>query len=118
METPIVSLENLGSGAAVELFDDARQKVLANINDPNTKAQVVREITLKVKIKPISDQRDVATVEMQAIPKLAPVNPCQTSIAIGKTINGDVEAREWSNPQPDMFAGESPAKVYRVGGEE
>lgn len=116
-QVPIVSLENLGSGAAVELFDDAMQKVLANINDPNTKAQAVREITLKVKIKPVGDQRDVATVEMQAIPKLAPVQPASTSISIGKTIAGKVEAREWVSPQTDMFK-EEPTKIYKVGGQQ
>jgi hypothetical protein len=56
-DEPSVSLQNLGGGAAIELFDLELQKVLENISDENTRPAVVREITLKVKIKP-GDDRD------------------------------------------------------------
>lgn len=114
-EQPIVSLENLGRGAAVELFDDGLQKVLANINDLNTSAKTTRQVTLKVTIKP-SENRDIAEVAIECVPKLAPVAPVGTRIAIGKTLSGKVEAREWNNPQADMFVGNEQSKVYKIGG--
>jgi len=42
----LVSLETLKGGAAVQLFDEELQKVLANIMDPNTEAGAVRSVRL------------------------------------------------------------------------
>jgi len=115
IEQPVVSLENLGRGAAVEQFDDALQKVLININDPNTPAKANRQVTLKVTIKP-SENRDIANVAIEVTPKLAPAQPTTTAIAIGKTIAGTVEAREWANPQAEMFQEQEQPKLYKMGG--
>ena len=113
MERPVVSLANLGHGAAVELFDDAMQKVLANISDPNTAVNVAREVTLKVKL--VSDERDLAMVEMQAVPKLAPVMPAAAKILIGRATGGGVEAREYVSPQTELFGDAPGQKVYEIG---
>jgi len=77
-----LSLANLGKGAAVERFDDELQKVLENILDPNTRPDLVRSVTLTVKIKPNED-RDFANVEIQATSKLAPYDHVPTHIYIG-----------------------------------
>ena len=53
-----LSLTNLEGGAAVEMFDIALQKVLENIHDINTSAGA-REITLKVKVKPMDENRSI-----------------------------------------------------------
>lgn len=53
-----LSLVNIEGGAAVEMFDIALQKVLENIHDINTTADA-REITLKVKIHPMPENRSV-----------------------------------------------------------
>jgi len=53
-----LSLVNLEGGAAVEMFDTALQKVLENIHDINTTADA-REITLKVKVKPMDENRSI-----------------------------------------------------------
>ncbi len=58
MEDERLSLVNLKEGAAVEMFDIALQKVLENIHDINT-TEEAREITLKVKVKPMADNRSV-----------------------------------------------------------
>ena len=51
-----VSLTNLGNGAAVELFDHELQKVLANIDDPNTDPKEKRKIIA------LSSQPDTASI--------------------------------------------------------
>ena len=58
MEQEKLSLVTLQGGAAVEMFDIALQKVLENIHDINTTAEA-REITLKVKIKPMDENRSI-----------------------------------------------------------
>lgn len=45
-EREIVSLENIGRGAALERFDVELQKVLENVLDPNTKPTATRKVTL------------------------------------------------------------------------
>lgn len=101
MQDDKVSLENLGSGAAVELFDAELQKVLANILDPNTKATVGRSVTLTVKIKPDED-REYGSVEIHCTGKMAPVKPFPTNIFIGKS-KGEAVAREHNPKQLNAF---------------
>lgn len=94
-EEDVVSLLNLGRGAAIERFDDELQRVLNNIVDPNTTEQV-REVNLKVKIKPNGD-RDFCTVDVLCSSKLAPSEPFQTRMFVGRTNKGAVATEH--NPQ-------------------
>jgi len=82
-EEVVLNLENLGGGAAAELFNAELQHALDNIADPNTKPDQVREVTLKLKVKP-SENRRSATIEVAASSKLAPVRPHSDVIYIGK----------------------------------
>lgn len=83
MENETVSLETLKAGGVIQLFSDELDRVLANIMDPNTEPEAVREVTLKVKIKP---DRDRATAAVQIIPsaKLAPAVALGTRMFFGK----------------------------------
>lgn len=69
-----VTLVNLNNGAAVELFDLELRRVIENIEDENVKPDAVREITLKVTIKPNED-RDLAAVAISCKSKLAATKP-------------------------------------------
>ena len=102
-----VSLENLGAGAATELFDLELQRVLENISDKNTKPTALREVTLKIKIKP-SEDRDYGEVEISCVAKLAPVKPFPTNIFIGRHL-GRTVATEHNPKQAKLF--ETPANV-------
>lgn len=73
-----VSLDTLAAGAAVERFDYELRRVLENIADINTRADALREVSLKVKIKP-NDDRSFAVIEILASSKLAPVGSVTTS---------------------------------------
>lgn len=73
-----VSLATLANGAAIERFDHELQRVLENIADFNTDAKAVREVNLKVKIKP-TDDRSFSVVDIIASSKIAPIKPETTS---------------------------------------
>ena len=65
-----VSLINLNGGLALDLFDDALEKVLKNCLDPNTKAEAARSLILEFKITP-DKQREQTDVEITARLKTA-----------------------------------------------
>ena len=88
-----VSFETLGQGAAIERADLELQRVLKNIQDPNTSYKVCREICIKVKIRP-SEDRGAGQVEIQATSKLAPVTEHVTQVYIGKDMSGYPEISE------------------------
>ena len=69
MEEERLSLETIEGGAAVEMFDIALQKTLENIHDINTTADA-REITLKVKIKPMDENRSVLVYSIACSKKI------------------------------------------------
>ena len=96
-----VNLSTLGGGAAVQLFQAELQKVLDNIVDENTKPDAVREVTLKVKIKPDVD-RDYGQVSISCTSRLAPMAPFGTNFFIGKQ-RGKGVAQEHNPKQAKLF---------------
>lgn len=76
------SLASLAQGAAIERFNDEMQRVLNNIVDPNT-AEGVREINLKVKIKP-DESRATGEVSITCSSKLQHARGIRTRLYIGK----------------------------------
>src|SRR5438105_1285422 len=82
-EEKYVSLETLGQGAAVELFDEELQKALANILDPNTKPTTTRAVTLTFTIKPDED-RSYGNCVIDVKSKLAPAKGVGLPIHIGQ----------------------------------
>lgn len=116
-----VTLANLADGAVVERFADELERVLANIQDPNT-TLVTRTITLTVKIKP-DENRRVGAVGISAKATMAPTRPLSAAIMIGK--EGDtpvameiIEAQqELPFPAPDQAAGNiTPIKSKSTAG--
>lgn len=91
-----VSLATLANGVAVERFDYELNRVLENIADYNTSATAMREVTLKIKLKP-NEERSFSIVDIHASSKLAPIKPETTSLYI----NGSV-ASEF-NPRQETF---------------
>lgn len=92
-----VNLETFAGGALQEKFDDAMDKVLANMLDPNTPWKNKRKITVEVTLEQNED-RDDTTVNVSVVPKLAPVKPIGTRMAIGKDLQtGQVFAEEYGS---------------------
>lgn len=110
-----VSLTDLLGGAAVEAFDYEIGKVAENILDPNTPPLAVREITLKVKIKP-SPERDMGSVTVACTSKLAPSAPLASRMYFGMQ-GGKPIAVERNPNQPNLPGTEQPTKLRAIGGQ-
>jgi hypothetical protein len=103
------SLLTLARGAAIERFDDELQRVLNNIVDPNTGGGV-REVTLKVKIKPDAN-RTTGAVEILCTSKVQAAQPCSTMFYIGRqgtmgvAFEHDPQQMSMPYPEPSVIAG-------------
>lgn len=92
-----VNLETFAGGALQEKFDDAMEKVLQNMTDPNTPWKNKRKITVEVTFEQNED-RDDSSVNVSVIPKLAAVKPVETRMAIGKDLaTGKCYAEEYGS---------------------
>lgn len=92
-----VNLEEFAGGALQEKFDDAVDKVLANMLDPNTPWKNKRKIAVEITFEQNED-RDDSSVNVSVVTKLAPVKPIGTRMAIGKNLKtGEVFAEEYGS---------------------
>jgi hypothetical protein len=110
MDQPSVTLATLAGGAAEELFGQELQKVLRNIDDPNTDTKTVREINVKVRFTP-NDDRTMGATTVTCVAKLAPTKKVKTVVYIGRG-SGQLVAVE-SNPKQMSFD-TAPAKPVPI----
>jgi hypothetical protein len=78
-----VSLDSLDNGGVTELFATYLEAVAANIQDPNTKAEGVREITLVFKFKPNKD-RNYTPMTYSGKTKLLPAQAVEIPLFVDK----------------------------------
>ena len=110
-ETERLSLATLRRGAAIELVDDALERILENINDPNTDAEELRRVVLTLKMKP-DRKREMLSIDVSVSTKLAqPVAFSGTAYLI-QTRDG-LRAVENDPRQPGLF--EEPETVSGDG---
>jgi hypothetical protein len=102
-EVEFLNFDNLGNGAARELFDYELSKVLANIQDPNTKSDAERAITLKVTFKPNRETRDEANIGIKVTSKLEGQKSVVSKIFIGHDVQGKPAAKELYADQNKLF---------------
>lgn len=86
-----MSLINIKGGAAIEMFDLALGRALANVNDINTTLDT-REIVLKVQLTPSEDRSFVQVKFGVPAPKLAG----QAMETCSAEINLDTKGRVWA----------------------
>lgn len=111
----LVSLTNLGNGAAVEKFDLELERVLHDLDDINKDPNAERTITLVVKFKPTGTQGIVETI-IHCDPKMGKRKAFTTHLMIGH--NGRrMEAREMFKQRPLEFK-DADNKVVSIGKEE
>lgn len=92
-----IELKNLAGGAVQEQFARAFEKVVANLQDPNTPYKSGREITIKLKFEQ-NERRDDVKCAVSVSEKLAPQAPMATSFAVGTDLrSGQLFAREYGN---------------------
>lgn len=69
-EWQTVGLENIGNGAAVEMFNNELKNLVENVIDPNTEHKKTRKITLEVCVK-VSEDRKTVMGEIRVKKQLA-----------------------------------------------
>jgi len=69
-----ISIASLDGGAVIERADYQLQRAIEDIQDPNTAAETVREVVIKLRLKPSVDRTD-AIVSIQTSAKLAAMKP-------------------------------------------
>jgi len=114
-----LTLSNLANGAAEELFQYEVAKLLENIADPNTPADVKRTITLTVEFKPAISREESTTV-VKVKSKLAPVLGAASTTFFG--IKQGQRVAVQTNPKQVQFdfdrePVEPPHAVENGGGE-
>lgn len=97
----IVTLENLGGGAASELFQHELGRVIQNILDPNSPAKAKRTITLKVSITP-DDKRELGDVRITCEAKIPSGSGASTHVYFGRSLGRGV-AVENDPKQSSLF---------------
>lgn len=111
MEEEFVSLENIAEGAAIERFRDELKLILGNILDPNTDPKKIREINLKLTVKPDID-RQVAGVTLSVTSKLAPTKGVDTRIYIGNNFGVPVATEH--NPKQNRLNFEAKGDITNI----
>ncbi|MBE7411380.1 MAG: hypothetical protein HS129_04830 [Leptospiraceae bacterium] len=111
-----VNLADLHNGAAIELFALEWDRVMDNILDENVSRDSVRELHLKVKLKPVCKDGRVQYVQTLV--------ECKSKIASNKGIGGviypvlkgkKVIALENNFSEQDMFPEEKKIKEVKNG---
>lgn len=95
--------EKFAGGSLMAKLNQEVNEVVENIYDPNTDAKKTRKLTLTLTFKP-SENRNLASISIQAKASLQPAMPTTTNIMIDKDMNtGEVVASELKNKLPGQM---------------
>lgn len=90
-----IELKDFAGGALQEQFEKSFEKIIENLQDPNTSFKAAREISIKLKFAQ-NERRDDVSVVVSVGEKLAPQEAMTTSFAIGKNLaTGEMYAEEY-----------------------
>lgn len=90
-----INLQDIVGGQLQEQFQKSFEKVLENLQNPNTPYKNSREINIKLKFTQ-NEARDDVHVAVICAEKLAPQSPMATAFSIGKDIRtGEMYAEEY-----------------------
>lgn len=102
-----IHILEVAKGAIGEKLDHELAAVVKNIDDPNTKADAVRKLSITVELKPDSERRNI-NMSTKVDSKLVPTNSIVTSLYLTED-NGSpalVEMTPQIPGQVDMDGGE------------
>lgn len=90
-----VELQDLVGGALQEKFARSFEKVIANLQDPNTPYKNKRQIQITLKFQQ-NENRDDVQVDIEVTEKTSPQAPMKTAFSVGKDLRtGDIYAEEY-----------------------
>lgn len=100
----VFPLEEIGLGVVTEKYDDELCKVIDNILDLNTDPKTIREINIKLKMKPDPENREKVSLEALVSSKLAPTKTYVSSVTVGiDRRSGEMAAIEQVAQQQELF---------------
>jgi hypothetical protein len=82
LRQPVPQLNELLMGGIQEQFEDAWYQVMGNLANPNMMEEKVREITIRIVMKPTEGSPQHVPIMCQTTTKLAPVKPIASAIYI------------------------------------
>ena len=92
-----IKLEELAGGGLQEKFEAELERVIKNMQDPNTPYKNKRAITMKVTFEQNEERSDVS-VDIAVETKLAAPKPLSTRMAIGQDLRtGELFAEEYGS---------------------
>ena len=95
-----IELNSLVGGALQEQFTKSFEKVLENLQNPNTPFKNSREINIKLKFTQ-NEMRDDVKCAISCSEKLAPQSTMETNFVIGKDLKeGNLFAQEYGKHVP------------------
>lgn len=112
MELKSLNLQTLNKGAVIELFEDAKKKVLDNIFDINTSAETARTINIKITFKPDQD-RTSASVAVDVRTSLAGVMPTRSRIFLEEN---EMYINDPQQPELDLEVEDQKKEFKKVSG--
>lgn len=90
-----INLNSLAGGATAEQINREIERVLENIQDPNTDQTAKRKLTITMTFIPDKNDCDVVDISTVCKAALAPSNGTSTRFVVGKNQKGEIEANEW-----------------------
>ena len=113
-EVQAITLATLADGAAGEMWGAALDKVLENIDDPNTDPEAKRAIVLTITFEPDAQRRTLQT-GIVCVPKLAGVKAATSTVFLGRD-HGVLKAVE-APAQDELFTDpkSGPRAVEKAG---
>lgn len=118
-----IDLKELVGGALQEQFAKSFEKVMENLQNPNTPYKNIREINIKLKFAQ-NEARDDVKCGILVAEKLAPQAPMETAFAVGKDLRtGQIFAKEYGKQlrgqmsMEDVQQPEQPVNVDQETGE-
>jgi hypothetical protein len=109
-----LSLESLGNGGAMELFNHELEKVLRNCMDVNTDHKFKRSVFIEMKVQP-DEKRETAAIKIEVGTKLASPRGLVSQVFIGEE-EGRAVAVTFNPQQVDAFMQDS--KVHPISRSE
>ena len=104
-----VNLENFAGGVIPEMFERELKRVLEDIDDPNTSPKKLREINIKIALRP-DENRETCAFGVSVTSKICGVRP-QSSILFLVRRGGRLQAFQSDPRQMDAFADAKPQLV-------
>ncbi len=112
-----IELSRLVQGGVQEKFNKEWDRVMRNIDDPNTSATAARSITITVNLKPDAKRKKINT-NVTTKSTIAPDNPLETTFIMGTDNIGNVVAQELLFGDEDQTFFDNEGTVRTGTGEE